>query len=105
MNHPGDLYRVWVYLSETPLLWLTATLVAFAIGDAISLRFHRNPLANTVVIAAGLLIVRAQNAPGPRTRPISRARNSSTSCSARPRWRSACRSGATASRSGATSCR
>jgi predicted murein hydrolase (TIGR00659 family) len=57
MNHPGDLYRVWVYLSETPLLWLTATLVAFAIGDAISVRFHRNPLANTVVIAAGLLIV------------------------------------------------
>ena len=57
MTGTGDLIRIWVFLSETPLLWLTVTLVAFAIGDAVSLRFHRNPLANPVVIAAGLLIV------------------------------------------------
>jgi predicted murein hydrolase (TIGR00659 family) len=57
MTHAPDLYRIWVYLSETPLLWLSATLIAFAIGDAVSARFHRNPLANPVVIAAGLLIV------------------------------------------------
>ena len=50
-------YRIWVYLSSTPLLWLTLTLVAFAIGDAVSARFHRNPLASPVVIAAGLLIL------------------------------------------------
>lgn len=52
-----DLYRVWVYLASTPLLWLTLTLVAFAIGDSISAAARRNPLANPVVIAAGLLIV------------------------------------------------
>ena len=57
MTAGGDLYRIWVYLSETPLLWLTATLLAFAIGDAASLRFRRHPLTNPVVIAAGLLIL------------------------------------------------
>ena len=51
-----DLTEVWVYLSSTPLLWLTATLVAFAIGDAISAATGRNPLVNPVVISAGLLI-------------------------------------------------
>jgi predicted murein hydrolase (TIGR00659 family) len=56
MSDAGDLYRIWVYLSETPLLWLTATLVAYVIGDAISGRFARHPLANPVVIAAALLI-------------------------------------------------
>ncbi len=53
----GDLVQLWVYLAETPLLWLTTTLVAYGIGDTISARLHRNPLANPVVIAAGLLIV------------------------------------------------
>jgi predicted murein hydrolase (TIGR00659 family) len=51
------LYRIWVYLSETPLLWLTATLVAFAVGDAISAWLGRHPLANPVMIAAALLIL------------------------------------------------
>ena len=56
MTQGGDLYRIWVYLSQTPLLWLTATLMAFAIGDAVSARCGRHPLANPVVIAAALLI-------------------------------------------------
>ena len=57
MTSAGDFYRIWVFLSQTPLLWLTATLAAFAIGDAVSARFRRNPLASPVVIAAGLLIL------------------------------------------------
>ncbi len=57
MNGTGELHRIWVYLSETPLLWLSATLVAYAVGDTISVRCRRHPLANPVVIAAGLLIV------------------------------------------------
>lgn len=52
----ADLYQVWVYLSETPLLWLTTTLAAFVVADWISARFHRHPLANPVVMAAALLI-------------------------------------------------
>ena len=57
MTPPGDLIRIWVYLSETPLLWLTATLFAFAVGDAVAQRFDRNPVVNPVVIAAGILIL------------------------------------------------
>ncbi|TPE53949.1 LrgB family protein [Amaricoccus solimangrovi] len=56
MPDTGDLYRIWVYLSTTPLLWLTVTLAAFSLGDLVSLRFRRNPIANPVVISAGLLI-------------------------------------------------
>jgi len=57
MNGSGNLYHVWVYLSQTPLLWLTATLFAYALGDFVSRRLGRHPLANPVMIAAGLLIV------------------------------------------------
>lgn len=57
MTDTGDIIRIWVYLSQTPLLWLTATLAAFAAGDAVSQALRRHPLANPVVIAAGLLIV------------------------------------------------
>ncbi len=57
MNSGPDLYRIWVYLAQTPLLWLTTTLVAFVIGDFISARLRRHPLANPVVIAAGLIIL------------------------------------------------
>lgn len=56
MTDGPDLYRIWVYLSQTPLLWLTATLAAYSIGDTISARLHRHPLANPVLIAAGLLV-------------------------------------------------
>lgn len=53
---PG-FHHIWVYLASTPLLWLTLTLVAFAVGDGISAAARRNPLVNPVVIAAGLLII------------------------------------------------
>src|SRR5690606_3966649 len=42
---------LWVYLSGTPLLWLTVTVVAYAAADAISAAFRRNPLANPVLLA------------------------------------------------------
>lgn len=51
-----NISRLWVYLSSTPLLWLTATLAAFAIADAISARLGRHPLANPVMISAALLV-------------------------------------------------
>lgn len=52
----GELYHIWVYLAETPLLWLTATLVAYVIGERISRGFSRHPLANPVIIATTLLV-------------------------------------------------
>ncbi len=52
----GELHQIWVYLAETPLLWLTATLVAYVIGERISRGFSRHPLANPVIIATALLV-------------------------------------------------
>lgn len=43
--------ELWVYLSGTPLLWLTATVVAYVVADAISAALKRNPLANPVLLA------------------------------------------------------
>ena len=57
MPDGGQLHDLWVYLAETPLLWLTTTLVAYVIGDSVSAAAHRHPLVNPVVIAAGLLIL------------------------------------------------
>lgn len=53
----SSLFEVWVYLSQTPLLWLTATLVAYIAADSISKKLDRHPLANPVIIAAGVLIL------------------------------------------------
>jgi predicted murein hydrolase (TIGR00659 family) len=47
---------IWVYLSASPLLWLTATLSAYVAADMISARLGRHPLANPVVIAAAALV-------------------------------------------------
>jgi putative effector of murein hydrolase len=54
-------FSLWVYLSQSPLLWLTVTLLTYAITDAVSLRTHRHPLANPVlhsmwIIGAFLLL-------------------------------------------------
>lgn len=50
-----SLVDLWVYLSSGPLLWLTATLVAYLVADAISARLRRHPLANPVLIAVVLV--------------------------------------------------
>ena len=42
-------FALWVYLSQSPLLWLTVTLLTYAIADAVSLKTNRNPLANPVL--------------------------------------------------------
>ncbi|UFZ03186.1 LrgB family protein [Bradyrhizobium ontarionense] len=54
-------FSLWVYLAQSPLLWLTVTLVVYAITDAVSLRTRRHPLANPVlhamwIVAAFLLV-------------------------------------------------
>jgi len=42
-------FSLWVYLSQSPLLWLSVTLLVYAIADAVSLRTHQHPLANPVL--------------------------------------------------------
>ncbi len=46
---------IWTYLSQGPLLWLTATLGAYAVGDALFRTSGRKPWVNSVLIAVVLL--------------------------------------------------
>jgi predicted murein hydrolase (TIGR00659 family) len=50
-----DLVDLWVYLSGSPLLWLTTTLVAYLVADAISAALRRHPLANPVLISVAFV--------------------------------------------------
>ena len=58
-----DFSEIWTYLSRGPLLWLTATLAAYALGDACFRASGRKPFVNPVLIAvvvlAGLLAATA----------------------------------------------
>jgi predicted murein hydrolase (TIGR00659 family) len=48
-------FSLWVYLSQTPLLWLTVTLLVYALTDAVSQATQRNPLANPVLHAMWII--------------------------------------------------
>ncbi|MFN3132757.1 LrgB family protein [Roseibium sp.] len=52
----GELREIWVYLSASPLLALTLTLVAYQVGIWIYRRAGLNPLLNPVLIAVVLLV-------------------------------------------------
>jgi predicted murein hydrolase (TIGR00659 family) len=47
----SDLQGIWVYLSASPLLHLTMTLVAFQVASRVYERAGRNPLLNPVLLA------------------------------------------------------
>jgi len=51
-----DLRDIWVYLSASPLLHLTLTLVAFQLGTWLYKRGRLNPLLNPVMIAVVLIV-------------------------------------------------
>ncbi|MGN7869444.1 LrgB family protein [Paracoccus sp. 22332] len=51
----ADPLLIWSYLAEGPLLWLTATLAAYVIGDALFRAAGRQSWANPVLIAVILL--------------------------------------------------
>ncbi len=52
----GDLGQVWVYLSASPLLWLSVTLVAYLLAFTLYHKAGDNPLLNPVAVAVALLI-------------------------------------------------
>ncbi|MGL4495119.1 MAG: LrgB family protein, partial [Beijerinckiaceae bacterium] len=56
-----EFTNLWVYLSASPLLWLTTTIAVYLAADFISERFRRHPLANpvaiSIVVLAALLTV------------------------------------------------
>jgi predicted murein hydrolase (TIGR00659 family) len=54
-------FSLWVYLSQSPLLWLTLTVLTYTFADAFSRATKRHPLANPVlhsvwIIGAFLLL-------------------------------------------------
>jgi predicted murein hydrolase (TIGR00659 family) len=51
----ADFAEIWSYLARGPLVWLTLTLVAYVVADALSAAAGRSPLANPVLIAVILL--------------------------------------------------
>ena len=51
MTPAGNAALIWSYLTEGPLLWLTLTLAAYFVGDAISRWSGRWALANPVLIS------------------------------------------------------
>ncbi len=60
-------FALWVYLTKTPLLWLTVTLVVYAMVDTVSTSLNRHPLANPVlhsvwIIGAILMVTRTDYA-------------------------------------------
>jgi len=50
-----EFQEIWTYLNREPLLWLTATLIAYAIGDGLYRAAGRRPYVNPVLIAVLLL--------------------------------------------------
>jgi predicted murein hydrolase (TIGR00659 family) len=50
-----DFAEIWSYLAQGPLVWLTLTLVAYVVGDALAEWAGRRPAANPVLIAVILL--------------------------------------------------
>ena len=47
----GSPFALWVYLSTTPLLWLTLTLGVWIGADALARRFGHNPFLNPVLVS------------------------------------------------------
>ena len=50
-----DMAELWSYLSTTPLLWLTATVIAYFAADSAANRLGNPPWANPVLISIILL--------------------------------------------------
>jgi predicted murein hydrolase (TIGR00659 family) len=48
---------IWSYLARDPLLWLTVTLIAYAMGDAAFRASGRRPVVNPVLVAVAILAV------------------------------------------------
>ena len=51
------LNEIWVYLSASPLLGLTVTLLAYLFANAVHRRLDMHPLANPVAIAVLMLVL------------------------------------------------
>lgn len=51
-----DLFEVWVYLAEQPLLWLTVTVISYVLAHALFRYAGEFALLNPVLVAVTLLV-------------------------------------------------
>jgi predicted murein hydrolase (TIGR00659 family) len=51
----NDMAHLWSYLSTSPLLWLTATVLAYLAADGLARRLGNPPWANPVLISVCLV--------------------------------------------------
>ncbi|MFV9506230.1 MAG: LrgB family protein [Oscillochloridaceae bacterium umkhey_bin13] len=51
-----QIYSIWVYLAQTPLLWLTATVGVYQLAATLWRRIGAPPLLNPVLIAIIVLV-------------------------------------------------
>lgn len=49
--------ELWVYLSASPLLWLTLTLVTWVLASELAKKLNRHPLINPVLISISTLAI------------------------------------------------
>jgi predicted murein hydrolase (TIGR00659 family) len=62
------LTETWVYLAQSPLLWLTLTVLTYAVAEALHRRLGRHPLVHPVVTSVVVLasVLAASDTPYPR---------------------------------------
>jgi predicted murein hydrolase (TIGR00659 family) len=53
----NQIQQIWVYLGQSPLLWLALTLWAYQFGLWVFRHFDMNPLLNPALVAVILLVV------------------------------------------------
>ena len=51
MTAPAKLFEIWVFLAQSPLLWLSLTLLAYLGALWLHTRSGRNPMVNPVLIS------------------------------------------------------
>jgi predicted murein hydrolase (TIGR00659 family) len=51
------LTETWVYLAQSPLLWLAATVTTYVFAEALYRRLRQAPLAHPVLVSIAVLVV------------------------------------------------
>lgn len=52
-----QIFSIWVYLAQTPLLWLTATIAVYQVAATLARRLGAPPLLNPVLLAIVALVL------------------------------------------------
>lgn len=53
----GNLFQLWVYLAQTPLLWLTTTVLVYWLAAGLAARLPRLALLNPVLLSIVALVL------------------------------------------------